>query len=183
MRLIAILVFCIFIAGCDLKVDTGTDKKTSSPQEAAKSYKRNTNKIRNRIELKTKGGVTVEQAYLTYGDDGTLVDEENITALNRQIKLNLSINGWKAEGDRVFLEGEEKVTSEDGDVVLSVSDLFASNGIESVSVKDAKELYLNVVVTRINRLSDYFLVEFRVWNKKVPDQEVIGSYKFHLDNM
>jgi hypothetical protein len=55
--------------------------------------------------------------------------------------------------------------------------------MESISMKDAKELYMNVVVTRINRLSDYFLVEFRIWNKKAPGQELAGSYKFHLDNM
>ena len=183
MRLIAILLVCIFFAGCEFKVETGKDKKAEPPKEELKSYKRNKNKIRNGIDVIGKGGVKVEQAYLTYGDDGSLVDEENITALNRQIKLNLSVDGWKAEGEQVFLEASEKMTSEDGDVVLNEPSLFASSGLESVSVKDAKELFLNVVVTKINRLSDYFLVEFRVWNKKAPEQEVIGRYKFHLDNM
>jgi hypothetical protein len=179
MRFLIILSSLLCCVSCELKVESKKDK-TGETKE--KSYKRNPGKIRNGIQFRTKGDIKVEQAYLTYDDDGSLVGEENFTELNRKLKLNLLIRGWQSVGGRVFLEASEKVTNSEGETVLDVPALFESNGVESVSEKDAGDLYMNVVITKIYKLSDYFLVEFHLWNKKA-DQSVEGRYKFHLDNM
>lgn len=180
MRLFAIIFICSCFTACEFKVETKHEKEP--PKKAVESYKRNTDKVRNGIKLTTKGGVRVEQAYLTYSDDGTLVDEQNITAVNREMRLNLKMDGWKPEDGQVFIEAAEKVTTSDGKIVLDEPALFKAASMESVSEAAAKEVYLDVVIRKVYTLSDYFLVEFRVWNKK-DGQAVEGSYKFYLDNM
>ena len=180
MRLFAIITLFSCFTACEFKVETKSEKEP--PVEAVKTYQRNQSKIRNGIQLKTKGGVKVEQAYLTYGDDGTLVDEQNITAINREIKLNLKIDGWQSKDGQVFIEAAEKVSTSDGKIVLDEPALFKSGKVESVNEKAAKEVYLDVVIRKVYSLSDFFLVEFLVWNK-LADQSIEGSYKFYLDNM
>jgi hypothetical protein len=173
--IILLLVFCF--ASCEVKVKTAQDTEPGKD-----SYTRNNNKIRNGIEVKTSGGVEVKQAFLSYADDGSLVDDKNITALKRKIKLNLILDGWKEENGRVELEASEKVTTNEGDVVLEVNNLFQQSGLESLSPADAKEVTLSVVIDVVHKLSDYFLVEFSVWNEKA-DQSVKGHYKFYINNM
>lgn len=171
---ILILLSLSFIA-CEVKVNTGSDDKD------AKVLSRNTSKIRNGVEFKTTGGLKVEQAFLTY-DDGTLVTEENITEFNRALVLKIVADGWKSQDGQVYLDAEEKVTTNEGDLVMHKENLFSGNNINSVSVEDAKYISLNVVIKNINKLVDHFLVEFRVWNTK-HDQEIKGSYKFYINEM
>jgi hypothetical protein len=173
------LLYCLLLlafTSCEVKVNSAsTDKKKEEP------YTRNTNKIRNGIKFTTTGGLKVEQAFLSY-EDGTLVDEQNITDLKRRLVLHLNVDGWKAENGKVYIDAEQKVLTDEGQEILNVSGLFTKNGIEAVSEDEAKQVSLNVVINSINRLVDYFLVEFKVYNRK-SEQVIEGSYKFHINKM
>ena len=174
----ALLILCsVFLFSCEVKVSSsGADGKKE------KTYTRNDKKIRNGIELQTTGGVVVEQAFLTYADDGSLVSDENITELGRKMKLILICDGWKEEDGKVYIDASEHVASSSGETILSAASLFESNGIDHVSPQDAKQISLSVVINKVYKLTDHFLVQFKVWNKKA-DQSIDGRYKFHLDKM
>jgi hypothetical protein len=180
MRLTAILFSAIVLCSCELKVKTPEKEKTSVGNE--KPYSRNKNRIRNEIELGTIGGVKVEQAFLTYADDGSLIDEQNITELGRKITLHLVIDGWKADGDKAYLEASEKVTSNEGDVIFEDKNLFKEYDTTGVSLSDAKLITLNVGLKKVNKLFDFFIVDFSIWNEKA-SQSIKGKYKFYINNM
>jgi hypothetical protein len=151
-------------------VNTGDDKDKPSAESNSKS------KIRNNIQLNAKG-LKVEQAFLLL-DDGTLVGEDNKVKVNEKVNLRLIISGWKEENGYVFPEADEKITTSDGDVLVDNKNLFAryDSGILS---KDAEYITLMATITEVNKLFDYFLVSFRVWDKK-NNGEITGSYRLHI---
>ena len=167
MRFLLLLLLAGVFYSCEVKVNApGASKK--SP----------TGKIRNGIQVK-ENGVEVEQAFLTY-EDGTLVDESNTTSVNKKLKINFVVKGWKADNDKVALEANEKITTSDGDVVMDEKDLFSRGGMETISSADAEYPKLSVVISQVSKLHDFYLVSFKIWNKGT-DQSIEGSYKFHLN--
>ena len=83
MRLFLFLLLFAF-AACEGKVTApANDNKENTP--------RNRRRIRNNIVIHTTGGVTVEQAFLTYEDDGTFVSDSNATTINQLVKLNMVV--------------------------------------------------------------------------------------------
>lgn len=171
MKLIACIIPLIFLFSCEVKVNT--DKDASSKTINSKDA------FRNGIKFTEKGGLKVEQAFLTY-EDGKLVDEKNITSLGKPLVLNLVMDGWKSENDSLRIGASEKVTASEGTVVMNETDLFADN--RQVSKKDARFLTLQVVLNKLNMLVDYFLVDFQFWNKDA-DQSVTGQYKFYINEL
>lgn len=172
MRLTAFILPVIFLYSCEVKVNT--DKKDDSTKTMSSK-----DKFRNGIRFDVKGGLKVEQAFLTYAD-GPLVDEKNITSVGRPLVLNLVVDGWKSDSDSLRVGASEKVTASEGTVVLNENDLFADN--RSVSKKDARFLTLQVVLNKLKMLVDYFLVDFKFWNKDA-DQSVTGQYKFYITEL
>ena len=63
---------------------------------------------------------------------------------------------------------------------MNEADLFSGNN--KVSKKDARFLTLQVVLNKLNMLVDYFLVDFKFWNKDA-DQSVTGQYKFYINEL
>jgi hypothetical protein len=167
MRFFLLLAATAVFYSCEVKVNT--------PQSAGKA---GAGKIRNGIKLNAKG-VTVEQAFLTY-EDGSLVDESNTTSVNRKIKINFVVSGWKEEDGKVALEANEKVTTSDGDVIMDEKELFSGGGLTTVSAEDAQFPRLSVVVNQVNKLYDFYLVSFRIWNRGT-DQSIEGEYKFYIN--
>lgn len=167
MRFFFLLLLAGIFNSCEVKVNT--------PAAASKT---SANKIRNGINVQAKG-VEVEQAFLTY-EDGSLVDESNTTAVNKKLKINFVVKGWKAENDQVALEANEKVTTSDGDIVLDEKDLFSRGGVQAISAADAEFPRLSVVINQVNKLYDFYLVSFKIWNKGT-DQSIEGNYKFHVN--
>lgn len=167
---VCFLLITVFTGfSCEVKVSN-----PSSPEDAkGKSLA----KIRNGIRLKEKG-LKIEQAYLTY-EDGSLVSNDNKIDLNQKVIIRLIIDGWKEENGRVMPGATEKLTTSEGQVFLDEKDLFASY-TDGVDAKDAKHITLSAVITRLDKLYDYFLVEFRVWDKK-GGGELSGSYKLYLE--
>jgi len=168
MRILLVLFFAgMLFCSCEVKVNAPESFKKSAA-----------GKIRNGIDVNAKG-VKVEQAFLTY-DDGSLVDETNTTSVNKKLKLNLVVKGWKEENDKVALEANEKVTTSDGDVIMDEQELFSKGGMETISAADAEYPRLSVVINQVNKLYDYYLVSFKIWNKQT-DQSIEGKYKFHIN--
>ncbi len=167
MRLLLFFITVLLIISCEVKVNT-PGSVTKIPA----------GKIRNGIKVNAKG-VTVEQAFLTY-EDGSLLDENNTTNVNRKLKINFVIKGWKENGGKVALEANEKVVTNDGDIVLDKKELFTGGGMPNVSIQDAQFPRLSVVVNQVTKLYDYYLVTFKMWNRGT-DQSVEGEYKFHIN--
>ncbi len=142
------------------------------------SSKKNLAKIRNGIDINAKG-VDVEQAFLTY-EDCSLVDESNITSVNKKLKINFVVKGWKAENDKVALEANEKITTSDGDIIIDEKELYSLGGMEAISAADAEYPRLSVLINQVSKLYDFYLVSFKIWNKGT-DQSIEGNYKFHLN--
>lgn len=151
-------------------------KKAEAPENTEKpAAAESTSKIRNGIEL-SKDGLDVEQAFLLY-EDGSLVPDGNKVSVGQKVVLRLIMSGWKPDNGKVYLGAAEKITTSEGNIVLDEADLFKE--IESVSEQDAKYISLSAVITKLDKLYDYFVVSFKVWDKK-SNAEVSGSYKLYL---
>lgn len=163
-----LFVFLLFLSACEVKVGTG---RTEEPA-------RNKSKIRNGIAVSTTGGVKVEQAFLTYADNGSFVSDSNVSTINRPVKLNLIVSGWKATDGKLSLDAGQKMTTSEGGVVLDEKDMFGA--ANPVSEKDAEYLSFQCVITRLNKLFDYFVVDVSVRNKNA-DQQIKASFKMHVE--
>jgi len=166
MRLVHLFLFLsiLLITACDIKVKTPGSSGTE------------VTKIRNKIELQEKE-LIVSQAYLQF-EDGKLVPEDNKIELKQSVKLKLLMEGWKKESDKVYIGATETITTNDGQTVLKTEDLFADYP-DGVKAEDASVISLSAVITGIDKLYDYFLVSFHVWDKKGKG-EIKGSYKLYL---
>ena len=167
-----LIILLLVLSACEVKVSTGTG--TDKAEVAA----RNTAKIRNAIDVSTTGYIKVEQAFLTYADNGSFVSDSNVTTINRPVKLNLIVSGWKGTDGKVSIDAAQKITTNEGGVVLDEKDMFKDSN--PVSEKDAGYLSFQCVITSINKLFDYFLVEVIARNKDA-DQQVKASFKMHVE--
>lgn len=134
-------------------------------------------KIRNGIEVQATGGLIVEQAWLQYAS-GALVREGNIINLGEKIKLHLIIHEWKGINDVISIGATEIITTDEGETVLQSGDMFAD--YTSLSLQAVQKISLSAVIDNIERLVDYFQVDFRVWSKMYPEQQINGHYQFYI---
>ena len=160
IKITAFLATVVLLSSCDFKAEV----KTSSNGAAVSTSASTSPKIKNGIDLKANG-LTVSQAFLIY-EDGTLVGDDNTAKVGQKIKMRLVIDGgWQEAEGRVYPGASEKIETNEGDVVLDEKDLFASMET-GVAAEDAKLITLSAVITGLDKLHDYFLVTFRVWDKK-----------------
>jgi hypothetical protein len=172
LTLAACLVTLLVAVSCEFKTEIKTPSTAPAGGTTASS-----SKIKNGIELKSNG-LTVSQAFLLY-EDGGLVPEANTTGVNQKVILRLIIDkGWTEENGKVFPGASEKIETNDGAIVLNEADLFASMA-EGVNAKDAQYITLSAVITKLDKLYDYFVVHFKVWDKK-STASVEGSYKLYI---
>ena len=169
---------CFFLSAC-----TGSTNNERNQTKEEKglvtevSMRESSNKVRNNIQLQSSG-MQVSQAFLLY-EDGALVPADNITNVGRPVKLRLIIDGgWNEQDGNVFIGASEKIETSDGQVVLDEKDLFANTPY--VSAEAAKYITLTATISGLDKLYDYFLVSFRVWDKKGKG-EVKGSYKLYIN--
>ncbi len=169
LKLIPLLALSACINVTPTKEDP-KDAKTTSETATPKS------KIRNNIIIE-EHGLKVEQAFLMY-EDGSLVSQSNETDVNKKIKCRLIISdGWKQKDGKVFPGAEEIIETSSGDVALDEKDLFKQYDETGVSPEDVTYITLSASITKIDKLYDYFVVKFKVWDK-VGKGYVNGSFKF-----
>lgn len=174
MKKIITPVFFLYVLLLGSCKSPTTDKTSEEPRPETTN---GSSKIRNRIELHTKGSMKVSQAFLLY-DDGTLVPASNSTSVNQPVKLRLIIDeGFTESNGKVEIGASERIETNTGELVLDEKDLFRDLG--GVEPERAKALTLDAVITRLDKLYDYFTVSFRVWDKNGKG-EVSGSYKLYI---
>lgn len=134
-------------------------------------------KIRNGIEVQANGGLVVEQAWLQYAS-GPLVRDGNIINVGEKIKVHLIIQGWRGIGDVISIGASEKITTDEGQCLLQADDMFADYA--TLSLQAVQKISLSAVIDNIDRLVDFFRVDFRIWSKMFAEQEIVGHYQFHI---
>ncbi|RYZ29517.1 MAG: hypothetical protein EOO10_06040 [Chitinophagaceae bacterium] len=133
--------------------------------------------ILNNISLHESGGLKVAQAFLTF-EDGKLLPKSNETSLGMPVYLNLSIEkGWEINDGQSAIDATEIITTHDGEIVLNAPNLFKAT--PTIDAKDATRILLKANITKTRPNIDYFVVNYRVWDKW-SDAEVKGSYKLYV---
>lgn len=169
MKIILKFIPLILLVGCInvSKDDSGVEVKVGTSGS----------KIKNNIQLE-EHGMKVEQAFLLF-DDNTLVPESNETTVGKKIFLRLILyKGFKEKNGKVYPGASETIETNDGQVVLNENDLFSAYA-SGVASADAQFITLTAVITKLDRLYDYFVVKFKVWDKN-SDGYVSGSFKFYV---
>lgn len=156
---------------------------TSTPEDSTAQLKNTNenrsveNKIKNNIVLE-KNSLNVTQAFLM-AEDGSLISDANSVNVGQKIKMRLVIdNGFRVINNLVKIGASEKISTNSGEIVLNESDLFSSYA-EGISPADAEYITLSAEITKLDKLYDYFLIEFRVWDKQSTN-EAKGSYKLYI---
>jgi hypothetical protein len=134
-------------------------------------------KIRNGIQVKADGGLIVEQVWLQYAN-GPLIRENNIINLGEKIHIHFIIHGWKGMNETISIGASEKITTDEGQCFLHEDDLFARYDI--LPLKAVEKISLSAMIDNIDRLVDYFRVDFRIWSKMYFEQEINGYYQFYI---
>ncbi len=166
------------IASCNNDPENASviKNKAETSQKKTEVNLRNNKKVRNDINIKAEG-INFSQAFLLY-EDGTLVPESNETGVGKPVKMRLIIDGgWKEQDGKVSIGASEKIETSDGGVVLDEKDLFADMPI--INANDAKVITLTANISRLDKLYDYFLVSFKVWDKNGTGQ-ITGNYKLYI---
>jgi len=167
LLLITAMVASCFINACTLQVKTGDDANNIA----------STGKIRNGIRIQ-ENGLHAEQAFLLK-EDGSLIADDNKIQVGEKVLLRLVITGWTEENGTVFPEASEKIATSEGQVYVDESALFEKSIPNGTTPENAKYLTLYATITKVDKLYDYFLVSFKVWDKKT-NKSLAGSYKLHI---
>lgn len=159
------------LCSCEVKVKTGP----SAGDDVSSGD--NSSKIKNDITVKSNG-LKVEQAFLLF-EDGKRVPADNTVDVNQKVILRLIISGWTEKDGKVFLSGGETIETSEGDQVLDQRNLF-DRYKEGLSAEDAKYISMNVVITRVDKLYDYYKVSFFLKDESEPANFIEGYYKLHI---
>jgi hypothetical protein len=169
--------FAFLAATCILSSCNDSAKKQTTPPEQ-NNKKENTVQVLNNISVETEGDVEVYRAFLSF-EDGSLVPSSNKTAAGKPIFLNLNITkGWTEENGQVSLGAYQKISTDNGTVILEAPDLFSN--VNAIKADDAKFIRLDAVINEISIPIEYFVVDYKVWDKK-GNGVIKGSYKFYVD--
>lgn len=188
--LMAFFALSLFFSACNnssqtaTKSSTTTDKNKDGKEEKEENEKKENKKeeseiqILNDISITTEGDVEVYRTFLSY-EDGSLVPSSNTTSLGKPIYLNINITkGWHEENGEVSLGASERISTDNGTVFLDAGDLFKNRN--SLNAEDAKFIRLKAVVNSMTGPINYFVVDYKVWDKK-GNGEIKGSYKFYIE--
>jgi hypothetical protein len=174
MRLLFFLLALALL--CNACNNSAKTDNTAAKPEDKKSESTGSENIRNDIKL-TTSGINIKQAFLLF-EDGRLVPADNKVEVGQKVNLRLLIEGWNATDGKVMLGASERITTDEGSIVLDEEDLFAGYP-DGVDAKAAEFVTLSAIITRVDKLFKYFEVAFRVWDKKT-NENVTGSYRLYL---
>ena len=179
-NILLLLICSLVLISCDFQCSIGDTKKPSAGGKNVTSTIKTENGavISNGINITGKG-IKLKSATLKL-ENGERVSDDNMVGLNEKIILTIELDRtWTIENEKTFIGASEKISTSSGEVVLSAADLFSDYDESGVSPTDAKYIRLNAVITKSDVKVDYYLVTFRVWDKK-GTAEINGNYKFYL---
>lgn len=133
-------------------------------------------KLYNGIHLETNK-VAVNKAYLLFAN-GDRVPPDNFIGEDSPVKLIVLIDsGWVVENETCRLGASEKITAENGELLLDEKDLFQKKETQDLSAKDAKIIGITASIRLIrNTPPQTFNVSFRIWDKR-GDGFIEGNYQ------
>lgn len=168
------ILLALSLQSCEFSCSIGGKKDEVKGTAVVKDGTR----IYNDIQL-TANKVKLSKAYLVF-KDGTAMPEGNLVDFTKPVKVQLVVDdGWVNENGKVMLGAAEKITAEDGTVILDEQDLFSGRYDDGISATDAKEIGLTANITlKKDAPPATFTVSFRVWDKK-GEGYVEGSYKLY----
>ena len=147
MKKIAIPVFFLLIIAF-ISCNTTPEDKQSSGQKVETN--KASSKIRNGIDINTKGGLKVSQAFLLF-EDGSLVPSSNEAKVNQPVNLRLIIEKSFTENNgKVEIGAAEKIETHTGELLLDEKDLFRDLG--EIEAERAELLTLKATITKIDKL-------------------------------
>lgn len=164
--LFILIIITLTLPACVFSVNTPDDKKQNT-----------FTKIRNGIQVKTQG-LQVEQAFLL-DEDGALIPDGNRISVKQKVYLRLIISGWKEKDGYVFPDASQKVTASSGTVILDETNLFRKGESNAVDPQDARYINLSFLLTAVNELFEYVMVEFSIWDE-IGGGKISGSYKLYI---
>ena len=142
----------------------------SKKKEAESKYK-------NHILLESKG-FKIKEAFLAFNDSTRVADDNNVT-IGQHVNLIILIDsGWNAEDGKIYPGVGQKVETNDGTHIFNKPDLMESHP-GGIPVEDGSRATVQAVINTADKEYEYFLVTFRVWDKK-SESEITGSYKLHV---
>jgi len=80
--------------------------------------------------------------------------------------------------EAISIGASEKITTDEGQCFLNKGDLFQRYDV--LPLKAVEKISLSAVIDNIDRLVDFFRVDFRIWSKMYPEQEINGYYQFYI---
>ena len=134
-------------------------------------------KYKNNILLESKG-FKIKEAFLAFNDSTRVADDNNVT-IGQHVNLIILIDsGWNAEDGKIYPGVGQKVETNDGTHIFNKPDLMESHP-GGIPVEDGSRATVQAVINTADKEYEYFLVTFRVWDKK-SESEITGSYKLHV---
>lgn len=167
------------LAEDESKEESVSTKKKKSGKAEEEATTNSDADILNNISLYESGGLKVAQAYLTF-EDGNLVPKSNEASLGESVYLNLIIQeGWESQGGQASIDATEIITTHEGQIVLNAPNLFKSK--PTMKEADATRILLKATITKTRPDIEYFIVNYRVWDKW-GDAQVKGSYQLYISD-
>lgn len=178
-KLTALAITSIIFSSCEFKCQLGdTGKKEEKKEVIEKPTEKQSPQLLNGIELNTHD-VQVYRASLSL-ESVDLLPSNNTVVLGEKISLILNIaKGWTEIDGKSFIGASEKITTDNGSVILDSDDLFAAYN-QGMNATDAKVITLKARITKAPAIPvDYYIVNFKVWDKK-GSGVISGKYKFYI---
>ncbi len=173
---VILLASMVLLQSCEFSCSVGDagDKDKNTVRDAKSGAR-----IRNEIKLDATD-LKIEKAYLAFAD-GERVPDDNIVDFSQPIKMVIVFeSGWKEIDGKVYLGASEKITVQDGQVLLDEADLFAEKSATGLSPTDAKTIALTATINLTSAIKPLtsFTVSFRIWDKN-SNAAVQGNYKLY----
>lgn len=177
----ALISMAIVLTSCEFQCSVGGNNKNKKDDTTTYTSTEpgtlNGAVIKNGIELEATD-VKVKKAYLT-NDAGILLDS-NMTKLNENIVCMVELDtGWTKMNDKSYVGATERITADDGTVLLDGTDMFKNLDSTGIPADKAKYIWLNAVVTQKHPGMQSYSVQFRIWDKKGKGV-ITGKYKFKV---
>ena len=139
--------------------------------------KETASKYKNNILLESKG-FKIKEAFLAFNDSSRVADDNKVS-IGQHVNLIILIDsGWNADDGKIYPGVGQKVETNDGTHIFNKPDLMESHP-GGIPAEDGSRVTVQAVINSADKNYEYFLVSFRVWDKK-SESEITGSYKLHV---
>jgi hypothetical protein len=169
-------ITCI-LSSCEFKCSVGSTDEIKKGETKGPIVK-NGAALYNGIQL-ISNKIKINKAYLVF-ENGDRVPADNLVDFTTPIKMIVIIDsGWIEQNNKVHLGISEKITAENGKILMDEADLFKDKYEDGISVEDSKILGLTSTINmRSGSPPTFFTVSFKMWDKK-GEGKIEGYYKLY----